>query len=117
MIKKKCDCIVDVRNAVRGGKGQARFEHVWKQNEEIKANMRLFSRIILEPGCSIGYHVHENEDEIYVILKGRAEVDDNGVKKILEAGDSILTRNGEGHSITAIGDETLETLAVIGCYS
>ena len=62
------------------------------------------------------FHRHENEEEVFVILKGIAEVDDNGVKETLYPGDTILTADGAGHSIKAAGDETLEVMAVISCY-
>jgi mannose-6-phosphate isomerase-like protein (cupin superfamily) len=70
----------------------------------------------LDPGSSIGYHKHDREEEVFVILKGTAEVDDDGSKKILNQGDSILTGNGAGHSIRNIGKEPLEVLAVISSY-
>lgn len=116
MIKKQAEYKRETRCEMRGGKGNAEFEHIWIPKEEMSSHTRLFSKIILEPGCSIGHHVHDNEEEIFFVLKGRAEVDDNGVRKILEAGDSILTKTGEGHSISVLGDETLEVLAVIGTY-
>ncbi len=116
MIRKQSDFSPERRHEMRGGKGDTLFQHIWKPGEEMKSCTRLFSKIILEPGTSIGFHVHEGEEEIFFVLRGRAEVDDNGVRKILETGDSILTRGGEGHSIAASGNETLEVLAVIGTY-
>ena len=59
---------------------------------------------------------HENEDEIFVIVKGQAEADDNGTLSILNAGDTLLTGNGAGHSIRNIGEEDLELVAVISTY-
>lgn len=116
MIKKQSDFAKEVRHEMRGGQGDVEFEHIWKPGEEMKSHTRLFSKIILRPGCSIGHHVHENEEEVFFILKGRAQVDDNGIQKVLETGDTILTVGGEGHSIAALGNEPLELLAVIGTY-
>lgn len=104
---------VQIRNQVRGGKGDAIFGHLFKSGEELNENMRLFSVISLKKGDSIGYHVHEGEDELYFILRGEAAYDDNGEKTILRAGDSTITRSGEGHGIECAGEETLELLAVI----
>jgi Mannose-6-phosphate isomerase len=113
MFKNKESQSLEVRNAVRGGVGDAYFHHVWKKDSDLNSNMRLFARIVLEPGSSIGYHVHQGEDELYYILAGRAETDDNGTMRELQAGDSTLTRSGEGHSIQSLGPENLEVLAVI----
>ena len=116
MIKRKEQFKIDVRENMRGGEGSVRIEKLWEPQEEMKANNRLFARLALEPGSGIGFHNHENEEEVFVVLKGKAEADDNGEMVELNAGDTILTGDGAGHSIKNIGDETLEILAVISCY-
>jgi len=116
MIRKRSDYKLDFREKMRGGDGTVKIEHIWLPETELKAKNRLFSILNLEPGSSIGYHIHENEEEVFVILKGTAEVDDDGSKKTLNQGDSILTGNGAGHSIKNIGQENLEVLAVISSY-
>ena len=113
MFKQEKNWNPEVRREVRGGHGDVVFNHIYRKGVELNPNMRLFAKLVLKPGCSIGWHVHENEDEIYYILSGTAETDDNGVKRILQAGDSTLTRSGEGHSITALGSEKLELIATI----
>lgn len=104
---------IQVRNQVRGGKGDAVFAHLFKSGEGLNDNMRLFSVITLKTGDSIGFHVHEGEDELYLILQGEAAYDDNGEKTTLYPGDATLTRSGEGHSIECAGKEDLQLLAVI----
>ena len=116
MIRRKDEFAKEERTAMRGGNGTVKMEHIWKKGDGLNSNVRMYSKLILEPGTSIGYHVHENEEEIFFVVSGRAEVDDNGVKSVLETGDSIVTRGGEGHSIAALGDETLVVLAMIPCY-
>ena len=100
MYKQANDFNEEIRHEVRGGTGDVSFQHI-------------YARLVLEEGCSIGYHVHENEAEIYYILSGTAETDDNGVKRILKPGDSTMTRSGEGHSIKALGPGKLEFIATI----
>ena len=117
MFKSRNDASLEVRSQVRGGIGDANFNHIWKKGSELNSNMRLYAKIVLKPGDSIGYHVHEGEDELYYILSGRAETDDNGVIRELVPGDSTLTRSGEGHSIKALGLENLELLATIVTHS
>ena len=117
MIKRKEDYKRVIREKMRGGTGRVTIETLWDPETELKANNRLFAKLIIEPGSSIGFHAHENEEEVFVILKGSAEADDNGMAVILNPGDTILTGDGAGHSIKALGNETLEVLAVISCYS
>jgi mannose-6-phosphate isomerase-like protein (cupin superfamily) len=113
MYKQANDFNEEIRHEVRGGTGDVSFQHIYAKGSELNENMRLFARLVLEEGCSIGYHVHENEAEIYYILSGTAETDDNGVKRILKPGDSTMTRSGEGHSIKALGPGKLEFIATI----
>ena len=107
----------EVRTAMRGGDGSVTIEHVWKPGIEMGSPARMYSRLILEPGCSIGWHVHENEEEIFYILAGEARIDDNGTEVIASAGDSVITRSGEGHSVANVGTDTLEILACIVLYA
>ncbi|MBP5182954.1 MAG: cupin domain-containing protein [Lentisphaeria bacterium] len=114
MIRRADQRRAQIRNQVRGGKGDAVFAHVWESGkEELNDNMRLYAVITLKAGDSIGYHVHEGEDELYFILSGKALYDDNGVKENLFPGDSSITRSGEGHGIESAGPEDLVLLAVI----
>ena len=116
MIRKSGTYQSEIREKMRGGDGQVTIEHFWKPQDDMKSGNRLFAKLIITPGSSIGFHKHENEDEIFVILKGEGEVDDNGTKSHVKAGDSILTGNGAGHSIRCTGNSNLEVIAVITPY-
>lgn len=116
MIKRQEDFESRVLENMRGGEGSVRIEKIWNPETELKANNRLFAKLVLEPGSSIGFHKHEDEEEVFVVLRGVAEADDDGEIVMLNMGDSILTADGAGHSIKSVGDETLELLAVISCY-
>ena len=116
MFKQHAAFTSEVRTAMRGGDGSVSIEHIWKPGVEMGSPARMFSRLILQPGCSIGWHVHENEEEIFYILAGQARIDDNGVEVIASAGDSVITRSGEGHSVACEGTDTLEILACIIRY-
>ena len=112
MIKRKDGYTVQENENMRGGEGVVVIEHLLTP-EELYNKGRLYARITLKPGCSIGHHVHEGEMESFYIIKGEAEISDNGEIVILHAGDSILTQSGEGHSVKNVGGETLEMLALI----
>ncbi len=116
MIRRSGEYKFDIKENMRGGDGSVRIEHYWQPGAEMKANNRLFAKLILQPGSSIGFHKHDDEEEVFVILSGTAETDDNGNQAILNAGDTILTGDGNGHSIKCISKEPLEVLAVISCY-
>lgn len=112
MIKKNTDYEVQINENMRGGEGSVKIEHLLNA-DELNNKGRLFAKITLEPGCSIGFHVHENEMESYTIISGEAEYDDNGKTVILSAGDTTHTPAGEGHAIKNSGDKTLVFIALI----
>ncbi|HAR62851.1 MAG: cupin [Candidatus Margulisiibacteriota bacterium] len=115
MIKRKSETIKETRENMRGGIGTISIEHFFTI-DEIKANCRLCSKMTMAPGTSIGLHKHEKEDEIYLVLKGKALLSDGTIETIIEAGDSSITGKGESHSIKNIGEDNLEIIAIIMKY-
>ncbi len=115
MIKRNNEMTVDTKINMRGGDGQVVITHALN-SDEFNGKARLVGVITLEKDCSIGAHVHENEEEIFYIIKGTAHYNDNGKTEILKAGDSCLCLGGQEHSIANRDDETLELFAVILTY-
>lgn len=116
MIRRNGTFTVQVRENMRGGKGRVQVEEFWAPQKELRAKTRLFSRLTLAPGCSIGFHEHVNEEEVYVVLRGRGMIDEGGVRSEVGPGDTILTGSGAGHAVETVGTEPLELLAVIVQY-
>ncbi|MDZ7261157.1 MAG: cupin domain-containing protein [candidate division KSB1 bacterium] len=116
MIRKSSEMEQTVRENMRGGQGKITITQIFKQ-EELKGHCRLCARITIGPGDSIGFHEHVDEEEIFLILRGRGEVVENGSKQEVVAGDAILTGGGAGHAIKNIGNEPLELIGIILLYS
>ena len=113
MVRKQSNQQVTINKNMRGGDGEIRLEALLGA-EELYNKGRLFSRVIVKPGCSIGYHVHENEMEAYHIISGVARYgDSNGETVDLETGDVTVTPAGHGHSIANRGDNDLIVVALI----
>ena len=110
MIYRKETHTTEVREHMRGGNGAVELTALAL---EIPKNLRLFSLIRLAPGASVGYHIHENETELYHFLSGFGVADDNGEKTPVSAGDTMSTPNGFGHSVENTGSEDLIFLATI----
>ncbi|HOQ75440.1 MAG TPA: cupin domain-containing protein [Thermoclostridium sp.] len=115
MLKRVEEMKKEIRERMRDGKGSVELQHVFIQ-DELTGKCRLFARVTLKPGCSIGTHTHDREEEIYYIISGTATVDDNGEIRTLRPGDAVLTGNGAYHSIENAGDEDLVLMAVILLY-
>ncbi len=113
MIRKKDDCNVEYREHMRDGKGTVEITNFIEGPGDLCGKGRLFSKITLNSGCSIGYHIHENDSELFYMLKGEAEYNDNGTIKKVFAGDVMICPPKTGHGIENSSDETVEFIAVI----
>jgi mannose-6-phosphate isomerase-like protein (cupin superfamily) len=104
----------EVKEKMRDGEGSVHFTYLVDCEKE--KNIRMLAELTLPPGASIGYHRHDKETEYYLILSGTGEVDDDGVKGPVKAGDSIVTGNGSSHSIKNTGSTPLVFHAIIVTY-
>jgi quercetin dioxygenase-like cupin family protein len=118
MIKRAEDMVCEIKERMRGGEGRVLITHLL-QSGEFKGKSRLIARLSLGPGCSIGYHDHQNEEEIFYVLSGQATLTEapDSPEQTLRPGDAAITLGGEGHFIRNAGDEPLELLALILLYS
>ena len=115
MFKKASEYRQFKAERIHGGSGVTVIDHVMEKTE-LLANCSLFAKVTLEPGCSVGYHRHDQEEEVYYILSGQGVVNDGGDIRTLYPGDSVYTGNGGSHSIENQGNEPLEFLAVVLTY-
>lgn len=113
MIRRKEECAVEYREHMRGGDGTVRITNFITSPEELYDKGRLFANLTLEPGCGIGFHVHETDSELFYLMKGEAVYNDNGTEYPVKAGDVMLCPAGTGHAIANRSEETVEILAVI----
>ncbi len=113
MIRKSEECKVEYREHMRGGEGTVRVTNFITDPGEMYGKGRLYAKISLDPGCSIGFHLHENDSEIFYFTTGTAEYNDNGVIREVHAGDVALCPEGTGHAVANRSNELVELIAVI----
>ncbi len=95
-----------------GGHGEVTMKHLLT-GDEFCGKGRLFSHNVIFPGSSIGFHQHHGDFETYYILKGEGEINDNGIKTSVKAGDVIYTRDGESHGLENTGTENIELIGLV----
>jgi mannose-6-phosphate isomerase-like protein (cupin superfamily) len=64
----------------------------------------------LEPGQATERHYHARTEEIYVILEGAGEMEVDGERGRVRAGDAVLIQPGAWHQIRADGEAELRFL-------
>ena len=112
MIKRAADYETVYHENLRGGNGTVEITN-YVTPEDLNNKGRLFANITLKPGCSIGYHVHEADSELFYLMKGQVLYNDNGTECTLTAGDVMICPSGSGHAVSNNGQEVAELCAVI----
>ena len=112
MIRRSSEKKVDVKKMFDGD-GEVILNHILNTREEMYDKGRVFSHVVIRPGCAIGNHVHRGDGETYYILKGQGEYNDNGVTVTVGPGDVTFVDAEQEHGIRCIGDEPLELIALV----
>lgn len=113
MIRKANERIVNKAEHKFGANGFIVTKQLINSDAELNGKGRLFSHITVAPHSGIGFHKHDGDTEIYYILSGKANYNDNGTLVPIEAGDVTFTPSGMGHSVDNPYDEPLEMVALI----
>ena len=111
MIKKESEMTRKVNEHMRGGEGSVQVLEMMPNGT--MAHCRMFSKLTIKPGCSIGQHDHNKETEYYWILQGEGVVTEADGDKHVKAGDLVITGGGASHAIRNDGKEDLVFLALI----
>ena len=112
MIRRADNRAVKVNEAMRGGPGSVVLTEIASKNEMFE-KARLFSTILLKPGCGIGYHEHSGECEIFCVVRGTAVYNDDGTEYEITAGDVTIVEDGHGHGVENRSEEDVELVALI----
>lgn len=113
-ITKASDREVTVNPNKAGGVGHVDIEHLIAENQK-NDKTKMFARVIIPAGSSLGYHEHHGESETYYILSGEGQYNDNGKVVTVSAGDVTFTPDGCGHGMENNGNEDLIFIALIQC--
>lgn len=112
MIKRNEEMVKIIKPQMRGGSGQALVTEMLS-NGEYTGRARLLATITLEPGSSIGEHIHENEEEIFYVIEGTALYNDNGSDINLNKGDACICHSGQKHSIANVDKKDILVIAAV----
>ena len=97
------------RKEAAGGKGTLYAEYAFTRDKAQKEEaIKEISWLTLQPGDSIGYHKHINNEDTYVIISGQGTFKDrDGKDHLVKAGDVTIVRKGESHGLVNTGKEPL----------
>ena len=105
---------VAFKNNLRGGSGEIEFRYVLS-SEELMGHGPTYAKVILRPGCSIGWHQHIGTKEPYFVISGMGRFTDNDGTATIVGPDDVCTIDvNESHSIENISEtEDLVLMALV----
>ena len=112
MVRKKEEQRIEFKN-IRGGIGEVEMQKILNGPDEMFGKGRMFCRMIVPPGHTLGLHSHEGDNEIFYVLSGSGVYHDNGETVVLKPGDTAVCKDGENHAMENVGDEPLQMIALI----
>lgn len=94
---------------------------IWEENETTRPREKLLVErseaetialgyVALDDGKSTQVGFHEDEEEVYVVLKGKARLMIGDEQTVVAAGDVVYVPRNTAHQMTCISEEKLEYL-------
>lgn len=98
---------------IGGGVGVTELHHLMSK-DEFYGTGKMFAKVVLHPGNTIGWHEHIDEVEYYYILSGEGDFTnpDKSVSHV-GPGDFCTMNPNQGHAIANTGKEDLVFMALI----
>ena len=115
IIKAEDNTRASIRD-VSGGKGELlRCAPIPRGEGQPGSPFLMVSRMTIQPGASLGFHAHTEDEEVYYVLSGEAEyVDHDGSATMIGPGDTTLCLKGQSHGVNnKSASEPFVFLAVI----
>lgn len=113
MVRSKKEILTEFFEHKFGGDGSISVDSLNVNDEELNGKGRVLAHTTVMPGSSIGFHKHNGESEIYYIISGEGEFNDDGKLVPVHPGDVTYTFSGMGHGIRNTGNIPLEVVAII----
>jgi mannose-6-phosphate isomerase-like protein (cupin superfamily) len=90
---------------------------VWKKillqkADLLEGRVQMINWCRMEPGKAFSPHYHEDMEEVFIIIKGRARIFVPGEQADMAEGQAAVIPPGEAHEMKNTGEEDLEYLAV-----
>ena len=113
MLVRRNEYSAEIRTSMRGGQGGVEIINLINP-EYSNEKCRLFAKITMKQGTSIGLHKHLGEVETYYILSGQATAGSGNQEDIaLYPGDGMYTGFGDSHTIRNDEPDDLVFIALI----
>ena len=111
MIRNFYNCDKEVDNNSHDGVGSIDIYRAFRR-KDFDGAWDFAIRVIMPTGSSMGEHSHEDDEEMYIILKGEGSMIIEGETKRVIAGDMIVNKRFGTHGLLNDSAEDIELLII-----
>ena len=111
MIRNYLETQKQVQQSSHDGVGPVELYEIWGKTD-FKSNVDFIDRVVVPPNSTIGYHEHGNNEEMYIVLSGQAEMTIDGKAVTVKKGDMILNPSNGQHGLTNNSVENIDLMVI-----
>ncbi len=111
MIRNFFDTKKQCKNSSHDGKGAVELYEIWAKSDFI-SNCDFIDKLVIPPNSTIGYHKHENNEEMYIILEGSGTMTIDNQKFKVKKGDMIKNPPYGEHGLVNDSNSNIELLVM-----
>lgn len=78
---------------------------LFRKDDLVDGRVQMINWAKIPVGKGFNRHFHEDMEEVFIIVSGKAEIEIDGEKEILEREDAVIVPIGKIHSMRNVGDE------------
>ena len=83
-----------------------------RNHDLISGNLQMINWSTLLPGKTFRRHLHDNMEEVFIIVKGRAKIMVDAEMAEISDGDVVVIPVGSVHSMENLGQENVEFISL-----
>ncbi|KXF83258.1 cupin domain-containing protein [Enterovibrio coralii] len=111
MIRNFYTCDKEAVEKSHDGEGVIDIYRAFRR-KDFKGAWDFAIRVVMPPGTSMGEHTHEDDEEMYIILKGEGTMSIEGEERQVTAGDMIVNKPFGTHSLVNTSENDIELLII-----
>lgn len=82
------------------------------RDQIFEGRIQMINWSLLPVGASFRTHYHEDMEEVFILVGGRAVMAVGAESVLMQPGDTVIVSPGEVHQMSNIGDQDVEYLVV-----
>ncbi|MDR7149643.1 mannose-6-phosphate isomerase-like protein (cupin superfamily) [Hydrogenophaga palleronii] len=111
MIRNFLDAEKKIQTASHGGEGFVELYEIWKKSDFL-SGCDFIDRVVVPPASTVGFHMHGNNEEIYIVLEGRGTMHLGSQEMVIKKGDMIKNPPYGEHGLINDSDENMDLLII-----